>query len=62
MGGGKLDLWITLGSFELERLEFSTNNPSAGAAAIRLVLSNWNGVTGIKPPSADQFDIPALQS
>jgi hypothetical protein len=59
MGGGKLDLWITQGSFELERLEFSTTDPSAGAAAVRLVLSNWNSISAIKPPDADQFNLPS---
>ncbi len=62
LGSGKLDLWITQGDFELERLEFSTSDPNAGAAAVRLVLSNWNKVSPIVPPPASEFDIPALQS
>ena len=47
LGSGGLDLWITQGDFQLERLEFSTSDPKAGAAAVRLVLSNWNNVSPI---------------
>jgi hypothetical protein len=60
-GSARLDLWITQNDFQLERLEFSTSDPAAGTAAIRLVLSNWNNVAPIKGPPADQFDIPGLQ-
>jgi len=62
LGGGTLDLWITTGDFQLERLDFSTTDQNAGAAAARIVLSNWNNVGPIKPPPASQFDIPGLQS
>jgi hypothetical protein len=62
LGGGQLDLWITRGDFQLERLEFSTTDPGAGAAAVRLVLSNWNQVPTITGPEADQFDIPGVDS
>jgi hypothetical protein len=59
LGSGKLDLWITYGDFQLERLEYSTSDPNAGAAAIRLVLSNWNSVPPIQEPPANQFASPA---
>ena len=62
LGSGKLDLWITQGDFQLERLEFSTTDPNAGAAAIRLILSNWNRVSPITGPPPNQFEIPALES
>jgi hypothetical protein len=59
LGSGQLDLWITYGDFQLERLEYSTSDPNAGAAAIRLVLSNWNSVPAIQEPPANQFASPA---
>jgi hypothetical protein len=62
LGGGKLDLWITQGDFQLERLEFQTTDPSAGAAVVRLVLSSWNSIGQISGPPADQFEIPGLES
>jgi hypothetical protein len=54
LGGGKLDLWITQGDYQLERLEMSTSDPNAGAAAVRLVLSNWNDVAAITDPPITQ--------
>jgi len=57
---GWLNLWITQGDFQLERLEFSTSDPAAGAAAIRLVLSNWNMVSPIQGPAENQVEIPTL--
>lgn len=59
LGSGALDLWITEGSFQLERLEFSTSDPSAGAAAVRLVLSNWNNVSPILAPPASEVQLNA---
>jgi hypothetical protein len=56
---GQLDVWITQGDFQLERLEFTTSDPAAGAAAIRLVLSNWNNVAAIKAPPQAQIVAPA---
>ena len=53
-GNGEIDLWITQNDFQLERLEFSTSDPSAGAAAIRLVLSHWNSVGEIDAPPQNQ--------
>ncbi|HEU6439690.1 MAG TPA: hypothetical protein VFC12_04560 [Terriglobales bacterium] len=61
-GSGKLDLWITQDSFQLERLEFSSADPSAGVAAFRVVLSNWNNVPAILAPDPDNIEIPALPS
>jgi len=61
-GSGRLDLWITQGDFQLERLEFSTSDPDAGTAAVRLVLSKWNQIPPIKGPAAGQFELPDLQS
>jgi len=55
VGGGSLDLYITTDSFEVERLDFSTSDPNAGTAAIRFVLSNWNGVSPIYAP--DQANV-----
>jgi hypothetical protein len=59
LGGGQLDLCITRGDFQLERLEFRTTDPSAGAAAARIVLSNWNQVGTISGPLDNQVDVPA---
>jgi len=59
LGSGQVDLWITEGSFELERLEFSTSDPNSGAAAVRLVLSNWNNVSPILTPPDSELDIQA---
>jgi len=58
-GNGKLDLWITQDSFQLERLEFSSADPSAGVAAFRLVLSNWNNVSAILAPDPNNMETPA---
>jgi hypothetical protein len=59
LGSGELDLWITYGDFQLERLEYTTSDPNAGAAAIRLVLSNWNSVSPIDQPAENQVATPA---
>ncbi len=59
LGSGQLDIWITQDSFELERMEFSTSDPSAGAAAVRLQLSNWNNVPFIEGPPPEQFNLPS---
>jgi hypothetical protein len=59
LGSGQLDLWITQSGFQLERLEYSTSDPSSGAAAIRLVLSNWNNVSPILAPPANQMNLGA---
>ena len=59
IGTGKLDLWITQDSFQLERLEFSSADPSAGVAAFRIVLSNWNNVPAILAPDPNNMEIPA---
>lgn len=62
LGSGKLDLWITQDGFQLERLEFSTSDPNSGVAAVRLVLSNWNGVSPIDVPPDNQIDTGASPS
>ena len=62
VGNGKLDLWITQDSFQLERLEFSTADPSSGVAAFRVVLSNWNSVPAILAPDANNMATPAVQA
>ena len=58
IGTGKLDLWITQDGFQLERLEFSTADPSSGAAAFRVVLSNWNSVPAIQAPDPNNMATP----
>jgi hypothetical protein len=52
---GKLDLWITTNGFQLERLEVSTSTAAGGAASVRLLLSNWNGVSLIAPPPVSEL-------
>ncbi len=61
-GNGKLDLWITQDSFQLERLEFSSADPSSGVAVFRVVLSNWNKVSAILAPDPINLEIPAAPS
>jgi hypothetical protein len=61
-GNGKLDLWITQDSFQLERLEFSSADPSSGVAAFRVVLSNWNSVSAILAPDPNNMEIQAVPS
>jgi len=58
-GNGQMDLWITQGDFQLERLEFSTSDPAAGTAAIRLTLSHWNSVGAITQPAYNQVASPS---
>jgi hypothetical protein len=61
-GDGILELWITRDGLQIERMQFSTADPGAGAAAFRLILSNWNNVDPIKGPRPEDFEVPALQS
>lgn len=58
IGNGTLDLWIYQDSFRVERIEFHGSDPKAGAAAVRLVLTNYNNVAPIDGPAANQFDLP----
>jgi hypothetical protein len=58
-GNGQMDLWITQSGFQLERLEFSTSDPAAGTAAIRLTLSHWNSVGAIIQPAYNQVASPS---
>jgi hypothetical protein len=62
LGSSQLDLWITQDSFQLERLEFSSADPSAGVAVIRVVLSNWNAVPVILAPDPNNMVTPAAPS
>jgi hypothetical protein len=64
LGSGQINLWITQSGFQLERLEFTTSDPASGAAAVRLVLSNWNKVSPILAPPANQVDqgLPAASA
>ena len=55
LGTGELNLWILQDGFWLERMEFSTSDPSAGAAAIRIVFSNFNKVPAIDIPPDRQI-------
>jgi hypothetical protein len=59
-GAGTLNVWITAdGNFWLERMEYSQASQTAGAAAIRLVLSQWNDITPIEVPPAVQVAVPS---
>jgi hypothetical protein len=62
MGIGTLNLWILQDGFQVERMEFSTSDPSSGAAAIRLVMTNFNNVSPITVPPDNQIDTGALPS
>jgi hypothetical protein len=55
LGSGQLDLWILQDGFWLERMEFATSDPSAGAAAVRIVFSNFNKVAEINYPPDKQI-------
>jgi hypothetical protein len=55
LGTGELNLWILQDGFWLERMEFSTSDPTAGAAAIRIVFSNFNRVSAIDIPPDKQI-------
>jgi hypothetical protein len=55
LGSGELNLWILQDGFWLERMEFSTSDPTAGAAAIRIVFSNFNNVPAIDIPPDKQI-------
>lgn len=59
-GAGTLNIWITAdGNFWLERMEYAQADPSSGAAAIRLVLSQWNNISPIAVPPAAQVAVPS---
>jgi hypothetical protein len=60
-GGGTLNVWVTADSNHwLERMEYSQADPTAGAAAIRLVLSKWNNVSPIEVPPGVQVVQPSF--
>lgn len=59
--GGTLNVWVTADSNNwLERMEWSQADQTAGAAAIRLVLSQWNAITPIEVPPAIQIAEPSF--
>jgi hypothetical protein len=62
LNNGTLDLWIQEDGFNLQVLQFQTNNAASGAVAIRLVLTNFDNVPPIEAPPPEQFEIPGLQS
>jgi hypothetical protein len=57
-GGGQLDLWIMQDGYWLERLEFSTPDPTIGPGAIRIEFSKWNDISPIEAPPAVQLATP----
>ena len=60
VGNSTVELWILEGSYFVERMELYTSDPKAGSAAIRLVLSQFNGIAPIHAPVAGQVDNPGL--
>jgi hypothetical protein len=58
LGAGELDLWIMQDGFRVAMMEFHTSDPKAGAAAFRLVLTDYGESLNIQAPPIDQFDIP----
>jgi hypothetical protein len=46
--------------FRVAVMEFQTSDPKAGAAAFRLVLTNYDEALNIQPPPIDQFDVPGV--
>lgn len=60
LGSGQLDLWIMHDGFRVAVMEFRTSDPKAGAAAFRLVLTNYGEALNIQPPPIDQFDVPGV--
>jgi hypothetical protein len=61
-GTGILELWILQDGFHVERLQYSSSDPSSGPVAIRLVLTNFNNVQPISAPPDSQIDSGALPS
>jgi hypothetical protein len=55
IGSTVVDLWIYQSDFYVERVEFKMADPTAGSAAIRLVLSNYNKVSPIAVPPASEM-------
>ena len=58
LGAGTLNLWITQGGFQVERMEFSSGDPASGVAAYRIVFSNWNSVPAIQAPDPANMMTP----
>jgi len=61
-GTGTLDLWILHDGFYVERMVFSTSDPSFGAAAVQIVMSNFNNVAPIEAPPAGQIEDASVPS
>jgi len=61
-GTGTLNLWILHDGFFVERMVFSTSDPSFGAAAVQIVMSNFNNVEPIEPPPGIQVEQPSAAS
>ena len=61
-GTGTLNLWILHDGFFVERMVFSTSDPSFGAAAVQIVMSNFNNVAPIEAPPAIQIEAPSAAS
>jgi hypothetical protein len=60
LGSGQLDLWIMQSDFHVAVMEFRTSDPKAGAAAFRLVLTNYGESLNIQAPPISQFDVPGI--
>ena len=61
-GTGSLNLWILHDGFFVERMVFSTSDPAFGAAAVQIVMSNFNNVAAIEAPPASQIEEPTVPS
>ena len=46
--------------FHVAVMEFRTSDPKAGAAAFRLVLTNYGESLNIQAPPISQFDVPGV--
>jgi hypothetical protein len=61
VGYSTVDVWILQDSFLVERFELHTSDPTLGSA-IRLVMSQYNGIAPIKAPAAGQYETPGIES
>jgi hypothetical protein len=61
-GTGTLNLWILHDGFFVERMVFSSSDPSFGAAAVQIVMSNFNNVAPIEAPPGIQVEEPSSAS
>ena len=58
LGSAVVDLWIYESDFRIERLEFHAGDPTAGAAAFRMVLSHYDDISPIEIPPASELATP----